>query len=77
VEGKFSPDDMPGFGVLIVDPSATVRGLMLYTGDPLRGAPHLGQVSVGDRMIPLIGIRLDPLRFEDPACPFFPDSLLL
>jgi hypothetical protein len=50
---------------------------MLFTGEPLEGAPILGQVSVANEIIPLIGIKLDRTRFEDPACPFFPDSLLL
>jgi hypothetical protein len=26
--------------------------------------------------LPLLGIQLDPARFEDPRCPLFPDSLL-
>ena len=77
VEGTFETDDMPGFGVLILDQSATVVGVMLFAGDPLEGAPIIGEVSVADEMIPLIGIKLDRVRFEDPACPFFPDSLLL
>jgi hypothetical protein len=77
VEGTFEADDMPGFGVLVLDQSAAVVGVMLFAGDPLEGAPILGEVSVANEMIPLIGIKLDRTRFEDPACPFFPDSLLL
>lgn len=77
VEGTFEADDMPGFGVLVLDQSATAIGVMLFAGEPLEGAPILGQLSVGTEMLPLIGIKLDPARFEDPACPFFPDSLLL
>jgi hypothetical protein len=77
VEGTFEADDMPGFGVLVLDQSAAVVGVMLFAGDPLAGAPILGEVSVANEMIPLIGIKLDRTRFEDPACPFFPDSLLL
>ena len=77
VEGTFEADDMPGFGVLVLDQSATAIGVMLFEGDPLEGAPILGEVSIGNEMIPLIGIKLDRVRFEDPACPFFPDSLLL
>ena len=77
VEGTFEADDVPGFGVLVLDKSATVVGVMLFAGDPIEGAPILGEVSVANEMIPLIGIKLDRARFEDPACPFFPDSLLL
>lgn len=77
LEGTFEAADMPGFGVLILDQSATAVGIMLFAGDPLEGAPILGAISVGNEMIPLIGIKLNPSRFEDPACPFFPDSLLL
>ncbi len=77
VEGTFEADDMPGFGVLVLDLSATAVGVMLFGGDPLEGAPILGEVSIGNEMIPLIGIKLNRVRFEDPACPFFPDSLLL
>lgn len=77
VEGTFTEEDLPGFGVLILDRSATAVGVMLFVGDPLEGAPVLGQVSLADELIPLIGIQVDPIRFEDPSCPFFPDSLLL
>jgi len=77
VEGTFPEGDLPGFGVLILDRTANAVGVMLFMGDPLEGAPTLGQVSLADQMIPLIGIQLDPTRFQDPNCPFFPDSLLL
>ena len=77
VEGTFTEADMPGFGVLVLDREAQAVGVMLFSGEPLLGAPILGQVSVADELIPLIGIQVDPARFEDPNCPFFPDSLLL
>ena len=77
VEGTFTEADMPGFGALVLDREGTALGVMLYVGDPLQGAPILGQVSIADEFLPLIGIQLDPARFEDPACPMFPDSLLL
>ena len=77
MEGSFEADDMPGFGVLVLDLSAAAVGVMLFTGESLEGAPVLGQVSVASEIIPLIGIKLERTRFEDPACPFFPDSLLL
>ncbi len=77
VEGTFTDPESPGFGVLILDREANAVGVMLFEGEPIQGAPVLGQVSLADRLIPLIGIQIDPARFQDPACPFFPDSLLL
>jgi len=77
VEGTFTAVETPGFGVLILDRESNAIGVMLFEGDPIQGAPILGQVSLADQLIPLIGIRLDPNRFQDPNCPFFPDSLLL
>ena len=76
VEGSFPEADLPGFGVLILDRAGTALGIMLFLGEPIQGAPILGQISIADIMVPLIGIQLDPTRFQDPACPFFPDSLL-
>ncbi len=76
VEGSFSAEEMPGYGVLVVGQQGGVRGVMLFTGDPIRGAPVLGQVSIGSELLPLIGIQLPEARYEDPACPFFPDSLI-
>ena len=43
---------------------------------PVEGAPRIGTVSIGAASVPLIGIQVDPARFEDPRCPFFPDSVL-
>jgi hypothetical protein len=67
----------PGFGVLVVDADERVRGLMLYEGNPIPGAPRLGEVSVGASSLPLIGVQADPAAFTDPNCPpLFPDSVL-
>ena len=66
----------PGFGVLVLDPAGTARGVMLYEGASVEGAPPIGSVSVGAASVPLIGIQLDPAKIEDPHCPFFPDSVL-
>jgi hypothetical protein len=70
------PGTQPGFGVLVVDPEERIKGLMLYEGDPVEGAPRIGSVSLGATTLPLIGIQLDPARIEDPNCRFFPDSVL-
>jgi hypothetical protein len=66
----------PGFGVLVVDPQEKALGTMIYEGDPVEGAPRIGEVSVGPTRLPLIGIQVDPARIEDPRCHFFPDSVL-
>jgi hypothetical protein len=76
VEGAVPSTVKPGYGVLVLDTTARARGLMLYEGTPVEGAPQIGTVTVGSATIPLIGIQLDPARIEDPRCPFFPDSVL-
>lgn len=76
MEGVLPPKVTPGFGVLVLDPAGRARGVVLYESEPVRGAPRIGSVAIGARMVPLIGIQLDPARFEDPRCPFFPDSVI-
>jgi hypothetical protein len=76
VEGSIPPAIKPGYGVLVADQSEKTRGLMLFEGLPVEGAPHIGTVTIGSSTLPLIGIQLDPAKIEDPRCPFFPDSVL-
>ena len=76
IEGTLPPAAKPGYGVLVLDPTEKARGVMLYEGVPVEGAPSLGTVTIGAATVPLIGIQLDPSRIEDPRCPFFPDSVL-
>lgn len=76
VEGDLADGPKPGFGVLVVHPDGSARGVMLFEGPPVKNAPQLGTVTMGNLVLPLIGIQLDPRKYEDPACPFFPDSLL-
>ena len=76
VEAAPTAGARPGFGVLVVDQQQRARGVMVFEGDPVEGAPRLGDVSIGASTIPLIGIQLDPAKIEDPSCPFFPDSVL-
>ncbi|MEP7175625.1 MAG: hypothetical protein ABI860_03665 [Gemmatimonadales bacterium] len=76
VEGALPAGVKPGYGVLVLDTAETARGVMLFEGMPIEGAPPLGTVTVGAATLPLIGIQLDPTRIEDPRCPFFPDSVL-
>lgn len=74
VEGALPAGVKPGYGVLVLDQQENARGVMLYEGTPVEGAPTIGNISVGNATLPLIGIQLDPARIEDPRCPFFPDS---
>jgi hypothetical protein len=76
VDGSLPASAHPGFGVMLVDQQERTRGVMLYEGDPVQGAPRLGTVSVGGATLPLLGVQVDPAKVEDPSCPFFPDSLI-
>jgi len=76
VEGGLPENAKVGFGVLLTDQKQAIRGVLLYDGLPVLGAPSLGSVTVGPTRVPLQGISIDPARFEDPRCPFFPDSVL-
>lgn len=76
VEGNPPAGTQAGFGVLVVDQRERARGVVLYEGDPVEGAPRLGEVSIGTGSVPLIGVQVDPAKIEEPRCPFFPDSVL-
>jgi len=76
VEGAIPPGSIPGFGVLVMDQKGAARGVMVFDGSAVTGAPVLGSVTIGAVTVPLLGIQLDPAKFEDPACPVFPDSIL-
>jgi hypothetical protein len=76
VNGAVPATIKPGFGVLVLDLTGKARGVMIYESEPIRGAPIIGRLNLDTLMLPLIGIQLDPARFEDPRCPVFPDSLL-
>lgn len=76
VEGSVPASIKPGFGVVVIDQSGHARGVMIFESHPIPGAPEIGKVNVDSLMLPLLGIQLDPARFEDPRCPLFPDSLL-
>ena len=76
VDGSLPAKVKLGYGVLVLDPQEKARGIMLYEGLPVERAPHIGTVTMGAATVPLIGVQTDPKRFEDPSCPFFPDSVL-
>jgi hypothetical protein len=77
VEGNPPASVKPGFGVLVVDREEKVLGVAIYEGQPIPGAPKLGQVSIGGATVPLIGVQADPGQISDPNCPsLFPDSMI-
>lgn len=76
VEGTVPPAQRPGFAVLVTADDDRVRGVVVYDGEPVQGAPHLGRVQVADTTVPLLGLSADPSRYETPTCPLFPDSLI-
>ncbi len=73
VEGT-APDMPLGFGVLVTTPDGGTRGLMLYEGLPVEGAPRIGSVTLGSVTAPLLGLEADPAAYENADCPLFPDS---
>ncbi len=75
VEGALPERVTPGYGVLVLDRSDAVLGVVLFEGAPIQGAPEIGNVVAGTLTVPLLGLSTDPARFEDPNCPTFPDSL--
>jgi hypothetical protein len=75
VDGPLPDKPIPGFGVMMVDPVAGPQGLLLYEGLPIPGAPVLGSVHVGARVVPMIGLETGVAAFQDARCPLFPDSL--
>ena len=76
VQGQLPANVKPGFGVLVLDQGGKARGVLLYEGTPVEGAPEIGTVSLGEGTVPLIGIQLDPAKIEDPSCPLFPDTVI-
>ena len=75
VEGQPPQGVIPGFGVLITGPDGVARGVMLYTGQKLQGAPVIGSVTMAALSLPLVGLQTNIAGLEDAQCPFFPDSL--
>jgi hypothetical protein len=75
VEGSLPPGFTPGYGVLVVGADGRPRGVMLYSGARVRGAPVIGSVAMPGAAVELIGLQTDVAGLEDPKCPFFPDSL--
>jgi hypothetical protein len=58
-----------------MDPTSRAKGVLLYEGSPVENAPEIGTVSIESASVPLLGIQVDPAKFEDPRCAMFPDSV--
>jgi hypothetical protein len=72
-EGDMPENAATGYGVLIVH-DRIARGVLVFDGQPVRGAAVIGSVALGDTIIPMLGVRVDPAAIADSACPVFPDS---
>ena len=77
VNGSLPPSTQVSYGVLVLDKNDDrPLGVMLYEGAEVEGAPHVGTVSAGPFVVPLIGVKVEPSRIQDLSCPLFPDSLI-
>ena len=77
VNGALPAGIHPSFGVLVIDKTnGAPLGVLLYESAEVEGAPPIGTVTVGALVVPLVGVRVDPARIQDAACPLFPDSLI-
>lgn len=75
VHGTMSSRIHVGYGVLVIDFHDTAIGVLAFEGNAVAGAPPLGTLAIGDSVLPLLGVRMDPAQLQDAACPLFPDSL--
>jgi hypothetical protein len=75
VEGNPPGNMALGFGVLVTALDGTTRGVMLFEGLPVEGAPRIGTVTMGSVTAPLLGLEADPEAYENADCPLFPDSM--
>ena len=64
-----------GYGVLVVNFDNRTLGVLAFDATSIRGAPVLGRLAIGDTIVPLLGVRIDPDRIQNAKCPVFPDSL--
>ena len=72
VEGTVPATVKPGYGVLVLDTAERPRGVMLFEGNPVEGAPPIGTVSLGSETLPLIGIAARSRPHRRPTLPVLP-----
>jgi hypothetical protein len=75
LHGTVAKEAHVGYGVLIVDYENRALGVLAYDAQTIRGASSLGGLVIGDTVVPLFGVRIDPAAIQNAKCPFFPDSL--
>lgn len=71
VDGAPPEAARPGFGVLVVSRSLEPLGVLIHDGLPVSGAAVLGGLEVGDSLLPLLGVRVDPAAIQTPECSMF------
>lgn len=64
-----------GYGVAVIDFHDDALGVLAFDGHTVRGAPDLGTLAIGDTIVPLLAVRIDPAAIQSAKCPLFPDSL--
>lgn len=73
--GTVSKQASVGYGVLVVDYHDTPLGVFAFDGRNIVGASKLGTLAIGDTIVPLLAVRVNPAVLQHTTCPFFPDSL--
>jgi len=73
--GTVSKQASVGYGVLVVDYHDTPLGVFAFDGRNIVGASKLGTLAIGDTVVPLLAVRVNPAVLQHTTCPFFPDSL--
>ena len=68
-----SVNDSSVYALLVVDDSTQrAQGVLIYESQrPPTGYPSIGQLTAGDRAVPLYGVRVDWTSVSNPRCPLF------
>lgn len=68
-----SVTDSSVYALLVVDDSTQrAQGVLIYESQrPPTGYPSIGQLTGGDRTVPLYGVRVDWPSVSNPHCPMF------
>jgi hypothetical protein len=73
--GTVSKQASVGYGVLVVDYADHPLGVFAFDGRSIVGASKFGTLAIGDTIVPLLAVRVNPAVLQHTSCPFFPDSL--
>lgn len=68
-----SVSDSTVYALLVVDDSTQrAQGVLIYESRrPPTDYPNIGQLTAGDRTIPLYGVRVEWANVSNPRCPLF------